>query len=316
MVQIKTSSGAAIKTNVNVLWGVIAFLGCGWMSCLNKSCGIWAKDSIGMLITGDVDTDSRSLRARSNTALTLAGNGSSICSLQGSQTPPKNEIVIDFAAVRKNALENKNVMAQVNKYTETNHQKLLLMDPGVEHYPLQQYMTQTYGDCRHIMDIGTRYVASSLALGSNFRTPIWTFDMAASTERQMAFQAAQKSEAEWQTTVQSLGVQIKFHNLDLLTIPQTEFEAYIGTWFIMLDTAHLPYTVPFEREFFERLYRSNYKGIVFLDDINLNDEMKRWWQELKDQAAEHQFQMYDVTPVGHHSGTGVVDFSGTVRLVP
>ena len=314
MVQIKNTSGGVISTNAYVLWGVIAFLGCGWMSCLNKSCisidstSIRAKDSVGALITEDVGRDSRSLRASSSI-------NSNTCSLEGSQTPPKNEIVIDFAAVRKNALENKSVMAQVNKYTETNHQKLLLMNPGVEHYPLQQYMTQTYGDCRHIMDIGTRYVASSLALGSNFRTPVWTFDMAVSTERQRAFQAAQKNEAEWQTAVQSLGVQITFHNLDLLTIPQAEFETYIGTWFIMLDTAHLPYTVPFEREFFQRLYSSNYKGIVFLDDINLNDEMKRWWKELKDQAVEHQFQMYDVTPVGHHSGTGVVDFSGTVRLI-
>lgn len=112
-------------------------------------------------------------------------------------------------------------------------------------------MSASYGDCRHITDIGTRYVASSLAIGSNLKTPVWTFDIPLSTERQSAFRG--KSEEVWQKQVQDVGVNVKFHNLDLLKVSKEDLRTYLGTFFVMLDTFHEPDSQPFEREFFQRM---------------------------------------------------------------
>ena len=77
---------------------------------------------------------------------------------------------------------------------------------------------------------------------------------------------------------------------------------------ISLDTAHLPDTVPFEREFMQALEGVGYRGVVVCDDIHMNAEMVRWWHEIPQRK-------FDVTAVGHgQSGTGVVDFSGRLRV--
>ena len=79
----------------------------------------------------------------------------------------------------------------------------------------------------------------------------------------------------------------------------------------MLDTFHKPYTVPFEREWMKRLVDAKFfKGVLLLDDIRLNYEMKKWWTELKDNANRDGYVVHDVTKVGHKTGTGLLDFSG------
>ena len=52
----------------------------------------------------------------------------------------------------------------------------------------------------------------------------------------------------------------------------------------MLDTFHKPDTVPFDREFFQRMLDIGFSGILGLDDIYLNDEMKKRWKELQEQG--------------------------------
>uniref|UniRef100_A0A7S3P8B1 Uncharacterized protein n=1 Tax=Amphora coffeiformis TaxID=265554 RepID=A0A7S3P8B1_9STRA len=82
-----------------------------------------------------------------------------------------------------------------------------------------------------------------------------------------------------------------------------------------MHTHHLPYTVPFEREFFQRLGESGYKGLLFLDDIRFNDDMKKWWAELLNKASEMGYRCFDLTSVGHSTGSGLVDFSSRVELI-
>jgi hypothetical protein len=111
-------------------------------------------------------------------------------------------------------------------------------------------------------------------------------------------------------------VDIKYHNLDLLQVNNDDFHRYMSTWLIMLDTNSLPYSKPFEREWLNRLLQMGvFSGLVLVDDINLNPEMKKWWNELQDQATERGYMMFDLTLVGHVSGTGLLDFSGKVKLV-
>jgi hypothetical protein len=105
-------------------------------------------------------------------------------------------------------------------------------------------------------------------------------------------------------------VNVTFYNVDLMKVSDEGFQKYLGTWFVMLDTHHRPYTVPFEIEFFKRVVDSGYKGLMLLNDIDEHDEMRRWWKEVQDGATAGKYRTFDVSPVGHWSGTGIVDFSG------
>ena len=150
-----------------------------------------------------------------------------------------------------------------------------------------------------------------MALGSH-GAPVYTFDIPRSRERVEAFRG--KTEEEWQKEVHGANVDITFHNLDLLQISDEDFRRYMSTWLILLDTFHWPDTKLFEREYFDRLVKMGFKGILLLDDIHLNPEMEKWWKELQDSAGRLGYIAYDVTNVGHFSGTGLLDFSGKVRI--
>ena len=231
------------------------------------------------------------------------------CKTENSFEPTVADVVLDFDAIRN----FEGARNEFKQFTTPKYQGHFMNKPGREHYALLSYLTATYGDCRHVTDIGTRYVASSLALGSNRRSPVWTFDLPKSKERRAAFQG--QSEEEWQSQVKAAGVSITFHNLNLLNVTEENFRMYMGSWLVVLDTHHLPYTVPFEVQWFQRMMDIKFKGIIVLDDIHVNKEMRQWWKDLCDNADQYGYKTYDLTPVGHHSGTGLVDFSGRVRLV-
>ena len=63
----------------------------------------------------------------------------------------------------------------------------------------------------------------------------------------------------------------------------------------MLDTYH---DGEFEQEFADYLTEINYKGLVMFDDIHLNSEMSNFWDGLENEK-------YDLTDIGHHTGTGI-----------
>ncbi len=103
--------------------------------------------------------------------------------------------------------------------------------------------------------------------------------------------------------------------LDLHSVPHSitckignalsELEALLKSPLILLDTLH---DGVFEREFCQALLSNNYKGILVLDDIHLNRVMKKFWKNIK-------VTKYDITEIGHWSGTGLVDFSNHVKLI-
>lgn len=234
-----------------------------------------------------------------------------LCTREGSQElpnmsheiPTKEGIVLDFQQVKEFATAP---LDKVKGFTKQDYETFMMKPAGKEHYALLNYLSQNWMDCRHVTDIGTRYVASSLAMASNLKTPVWTFDLPSSNERAAAFRG--KSEDQWHAELRAVGANITFYNVDLLKVSDTDFKKYIGTWFVMLDTHHRPYTKPFEREFFKRVIDSGFKGLMLLDDIYEHDEMKRWWKEVEDGAAEGGYKAYDLTKIGHWSGTGLVDF--------
>lgn len=67
---------------------------------------------------------------------------------------------------------------------------------------------------------------------------------------------------------------------------------------IMIDTYH---DGTFEKKAFNYLVENNYKGLLMLDDIYLNDEMKSFWDSIT-------LPKQDLTEIGHYTGTGIVYF--------
>jgi hypothetical protein len=224
-------------------------------------------------------------------------------------------ITLDFSKVQQ--MTNIDRLHQVKGFTDEGYEVFMTSPAGVEHYTLLHYLSNNYADpeldpaCqrRHLVDIGTRYVASSLSMASASSVKVWTFDLPDSMERANAFRG--KTEAEWQDAVKAQNIDITFHNVDLLAVSDEDFERYMNTWLIVLDTYHEPYSVPFEREWLKRLVDANFfKGVILLDDINLNEEMQTWWKEMKENVVNDGYVMHDVTKIGHWSGTGLLDFSG------
>jgi hypothetical protein len=84
----------------------------------------------------------------------------------------------------------------------------------------------------------------------------------------------------------------------LENILENNNELILSAPFIMLDTDH---EGPFEDAFYAHLKKINYKGLLFLDDINLNDPMKIFWAGITEEK-------YELTSKAHWSGTGIVIF--------
>lgn len=98
------------------------------------------------------------------------------CALENSQQlpissheiPMEEGMIIDFEQVRNFA---NTPLEKVKGFTTEEYEKYMMAQAGTEHYALLNYLFQTFGDCRHVIDIGTRYVASALAMASNLKTP-------------------------------------------------------------------------------------------------------------------------------------------------
>lgn len=230
-------------------------------------------------------------------------------------------IVLNFAEIK--ATDNTQLRG-IKEFTTPDYEQWMLGSAGEEHHILLHYLATQYSEppkstCprRHLVDIGTRYVASALAMASASpaHPKILTFDIPTSMERVNAFRG--KSEEDWQAAVKALNIDITFHNLDLLVVSDDDFQKYMTTWLIMLDTFHEPYSVPFEREWLKRLVDAKFfKGLILLDDIHLNSEMEMWWKELKENALHDGYIVHDLTKIGHASGTGLLDFSnGLVTVI-
>ena len=239
-------------------------------------------------------------------------------------------IVLDFEEI---VAFDKEPIDRLANFTREDYVKYMTSCAGVEHYALLSYISHVFhtalvggtnnstaddgkiyyesSNCHHFADIGTKVVTSALALASNLKTPIWTFDLV-NNQRATAFRG--KTEVQWQREVHEVGANITFFNLDLLTVSEDQFKRYIGDFFVFLDTAHLPYSNPFEVAFFQRMLNVGFKGILLMAGIKFNPEMKRFWKDVQNLAYEHGFTTYDITRVGHWSGAGLIDFSGKVTI--
>lgn len=149
--------------------------------------------------------------------------------------------------------------------------------PGREHYKLLAYFSSQFNNV-NLLDIGTYKGCSALALSYNKTNTVHSFDIGDFTN------------------LTNVPDNIRFH------IGYATDEKYIdllnSSPFIILDTAH---DGSFELAFHKHLQDIKWEGLLFLDDINLNEPMRNYWNGIPELK-------FDVSPYGHWSGTGLVYF--------
>jgi hypothetical protein len=135
------------------------------------------------------------------------------------------------------------------------------------------YISQLYKGVT-LLDIGSYQGSSAIALSFNKKNKVLSYDLVHQPEIQ----------------------EIKIPNIKFIKGDVLKDE--ITAPFIILDTYH---DGTFEQKFVDYLEKINYKGLVMFDDIYLNNEMTNFWDGLKNEK-------YDLTEIGHHTGTGIAIF--------
>lgn len=146
-----------------------------------------------------------------------------------------------------------------------------------EHYKLLKYICLQYNDII-ILDLGTACGHSALALSQNKTNKIITFDLNKRSDL--------------------------IDNIDnvervLLDCNLIESDIIESAKIILLDID--PHDGSQEIKFYNKLKTTKFKGILLCDDINLNQGMKDFWKTVVEEK-------YDISDLGHFSGTGLVNF--------
>ena len=190
--------------------------------------------------------------------------------------------------------------------------------PGTNHYRLLAHLAQGMATAcgaraPHICDVGTNHGDSVRAwISGSPSALVSTFDLNDAPQQIAKLQRKRGGPAATQTPEgvrEFFGSNVRFFRGNLLE-DAGMFGACNASTLMLLDTLHEPDKQPFEVAFLEKLHGAGYKGLVLLDDMRLNREMKKFWAVACNFAARHGYKAHDLTRVGHYSGTGAIDFSG------
>jgi hypothetical protein len=166
---------------------------------------------------------------------------------------------------------------------EIEYRNYFLDVPGKEHYKLLMYISTLFNNTT-LLDIGSYKGCSALALSYNPSNIVHSFDVGTYLQ------------------ITEVPTNVQFY-IGYATDP-TYTDLILNSPFIMLDTAH---DGIFERLFHNHLLRLNWNGILCLDDIHLNQEMKLYWESITEPKV-------DISEYGHWSGTGLVFFGENYGL--
>ena len=161
-----------------------------------------------------------------------------------------------------------------------DYQSYFQKEAGIEHYRLLEKLV--VGKKGVVVDVGTLYGSSALALASNPAVDVWTYDITNHIPQGAAIRNVPNISFRLQDGIKAIPDFV--HKTDL----------------IVLDVD--PHDGIQELAFFKGLEEHGYRGVVVCDDIHLNGPMKAWWAGVT-QTKE------DITDQGHYSGTGIVTFA-------
>ncbi len=157
-------------------------------------------------------------------------------------------------------------------------------EAGKEHYRLLAYISTLFNNNK-LLDIGTRYGSSAVALSYNESNIVDTFDIV----NEIDDKVKRKSN-------------INFHQENIFN----SLELILSYPVILLDID--PHDGILEQKLINYLINNKYQGILILDDIStMWPDMNKLWTELN-------IKKFDITHIGHISGTGLIDFSNKIKV--
>lgn len=162
----------------------------------------------------------------------------------------------------------------INHYGLTHETAHFHSVAGREHYRLLMYISTLFENVT-LFDVGTNRCMSAVALSYNQKNKIKSYDI-----------------------VQLLAVNPIIDNVKFILGNSIEDDEIKSCPFIFLDVDH---DGTYEKILYEHLTSINWKGILMLDDIHLNEPMKSYWNSFTQPK-------FDLTEKGHWSGTGLVYF--------
>lgn len=171
-------------------------------------------------------------------------------------------------------------ISHLHKYI--THESKRDFEQPLEHYRLLAYLSTLFNNGL-IVELGTRHGASAIALSHNSTNMVISYDI-----------------VRWTTEVQKANVDFKIE--DILTTDSAMMHI-LKAKLIFIDID--PHNGHGERHLYSFLKRNNYKGMLLLDDIKDYEPLRQVWESI-------DTKKYDLSKVGHFSGTGLVDFSGKV----
>ncbi|KAJ9448535.1 hypothetical protein DIPPA_10717 [Diplonema papillatum] len=242
---------------------------------------------------------------------------SSICS-----SLQHDRLVIKASGVRKFSSKQDwrhvDICCHWRKEFDDMNRKHLFAAAGKEHYPLLGYLSIELArrGSQLFVELGTRESASAVALAEDARNAVFTLDIF-----DAARHAARTLSQHRRSRVLPLDLQLTASNIhyvctDVLNETVSATATYrrlvLGARVLLLDTHHHPETMPFEYEFLKFLEKNGFGGLIILDDIFLNPEMKRLWRWCNGRYGDRAI---DATSIAHATGTGMIDFcNNTVVL--
>jgi hypothetical protein len=176
---------------------------------------------------------------------------------------------------------NKLDLTHLLEKTESNQTKEYIIYPQGEHYKFLAYLTSLF-DNIIIFDIGTHHGGSALALAENQSNQIISYDI-----------------------YKQCKLILPISNIEINIGDAAKDERLKYAKIILLDTVH---DGLFEKEFIAHLLNINFKGILILDDIFFNEEMKELWNSI-------DLPKFDLSYAAHFSGTGLVDFDNNANII-
>ena len=194
-----------------------------------------------------------------------------------SAQPKETSVLEKILATTKEELDSMDLSAYRNR--PNTPVQWFFGNAGEEHYRLLIKISTLFNG-QTLYDIGTYEGSSALALAHNETNFVLSHDLV------------------YNNIAQSL----KKPNMNLLLGDVLNFDGgrgLLNSPFIMLDTSH---DGSYEHRFYHFLKHNGYKGLLFLDDIFLNEPMRMFWDSITEPK-------YDLTNIGHFSGNGIVDFS-------
>lgn len=181
-------------------------------------------------------------------------------------------------------------MTQLNAFMTWNPAYVQYMNegPGREHYRMLAEISHQLPDEALVADVGTFYGASALALSSNPKVQVTTYDIGQFIP--------QVPGVATPLTRSNIRMKVMSGQLDIANIARSHV--------VLLDID--PHEGSQETKFVQLLLEHGFRGLLVCDDIQLNEGMKEFWATIP-----AHLKKIDVSHLAHWTGTGIVVFDPT-----